>query len=79
MDDQCSHIEKIAEGGFNKVFLLRSESGREVIARIPTPIAGPPRYTTASEAATRSLGGFPGSRLPRSRPSTSSYRHLGTT
>lgn len=52
MDDRCSHIEKIAEGGFNKVFLLRSESGREVIARIPTPIAGPPRYTTASEAAT---------------------------
>ncbi|KAJ5201323.1 Mitochondria protein Fmp29, partial [Penicillium cf. viridicatum] len=40
------------EGGFNKVFLLRAKNGREVIARIPTPIAGPPYYTTASEVAT---------------------------
>jgi aminoglycoside phosphotransferase (APT) family kinase protein len=50
--DQCSHIDKIAEGGFNRIFLLRADDGREVIARIPTPIAGPPRYTTASEVAT---------------------------
>jgi Predicted aminoglycoside phosphotransferase len=34
------------------VFLLRAKNGREVIARIPTPIAGPPHYTTASEVAT---------------------------
>lgn len=34
------------------MFLLRAKNGREVIARIPTPIAGPPHYTTASEAAT---------------------------
>ncbi|KAL8714703.1 MAG: hypothetical protein Q9225_006528 [Loekoesia sp. 1 TL-2023] len=28
------------------------DDGREVIARLPTPIAGPPHYTTASEVAT---------------------------
>ncbi|KAL5342481.1 kinase-like domain-containing protein [Aspergillus crustosus] len=50
--DFCPDISKLAEGGFNKVFLLRAGNGREVIARIPTPIAGPPHYTTASEVAT---------------------------
>ncbi|KAJ9303267.1 hypothetical protein DTO271G3_641 [Paecilomyces variotii] len=50
--DYCPNIAKLAEGGFNKVFLLRAKNGREVIARIPTPIAGPPHYTTASEVAT---------------------------
>ena len=34
------------------MFLLRAKNGREVIARIPTPIAGPRHYTTASEVAT---------------------------
>lgn len=50
--DWCSRVKKIAEGGFNKVFLLTADDGHEVIARIPTPIAGPPHYTTASEVAT---------------------------
>ncbi|KAJ5259346.1 hypothetical protein N7478_012327 [Penicillium angulare] len=50
--DYCPDIAKLAEGGFNKIFILRVKNGREVIARIPTPIAGPPRYTTASEVAT---------------------------
>ncbi|KAL4808109.1 kinase-like domain-containing protein [Aspergillus unguis] len=50
--DFCPDISKLAEGGFNKVFLLRARNGREVIARIPTPIAGPPHYQTASEVAT---------------------------
>ncbi|PYH87708.1 hypothetical protein BO71DRAFT_454520 [Aspergillus ellipticus CBS 707.79] len=45
-------IMKLAEGGFNKIFLLRSKNNREIIARIPTLIAGPPRYSTASEVAT---------------------------
>ncbi|RDH38148.1 hypothetical protein BDQ94DRAFT_156844 [Aspergillus welwitschiae] len=50
--DHCPFIVKLAEGGFKKVFLLGTNSGKEVIARIPTPIAGPPHYTTASEIAT---------------------------
>ncbi|RAH53007.1 mitochondria protein Fmp29 [Aspergillus piperis CBS 112811] len=51
-EDHCAHIFKLADGGFNKVFLFRTTSGKEVIARIPTPIAGPPHYTTPSEVAT---------------------------
>ncbi len=50
--DRCVEIMKFAEGGFNKVFLLTMDDGYEVIARIPTPIAGPAHYTTASEVAT---------------------------
>lgn len=50
--DYCPGISKLAEGGFNKVFILQARNGREVIARIPTPIAGPPHYTIASEVAT---------------------------
>lgn len=48
----CVNIKKIGEGGFNKVFRLSFENGASVIARIPNPNAGPPRYTTASEVAT---------------------------
>ena len=50
--DRCVDIRKFAEGGFNKIFLLTMDDGYEVIARIPTPIAGPAHYTTASEVAT---------------------------
>lgn len=50
--DYCPDIAKLAEGDFNKVFLLRAKNGHELIARIPTPIAGPPHYMTASEVAT---------------------------
>ncbi|RMZ79727.1 hypothetical protein DV738_g3251, partial [Chaetothyriales sp. CBS 135597] len=52
--DSCPpDIAKLAEGGFNKVFTLRAKNGREeVLARIPTPIAGPAHYTTANEVAT---------------------------
>ncbi|KAI4927821.1 hypothetical protein J4E85_006333 [Alternaria conjuncta] len=43
-------IDKM-EGGFSKALLLRREDGSEVVAKIPFPIAGPPKYTTASEVA----------------------------
>ncbi|KAH7914064.1 hypothetical protein BJ138DRAFT_1144560 [Hygrophoropsis aurantiaca] len=36
----------------NRVFLVRFDTGREAIARFPTPLAGPPHFTTASEVAT---------------------------
>jgi hypothetical protein len=50
--DYCSHIKKITERGFDKTFLLGTDNGCEVIARISTPIAGPSRYATASEVTT---------------------------
>ena len=43
---------KLAEGSFNKVFLLTMDTGEQMIARIPHPNAGPAYYTTASEVAT---------------------------
>lgn len=49
--ENCSRIHKIAEGGFNKVFLIGTDDDCEVIPRIPTPISGSPRYSTASEVA----------------------------
>jgi hypothetical protein len=45
-------MTKLAEGSFNKVFLLTMDTGKQIIARIPHPNAGPPHYTTASEVAT---------------------------
>lgn len=45
-------MQKIAEGGYNKVFRLLMDDGKAVIARISNPNAGPRFYTTASKVAT---------------------------
>lgn len=49
---QCVQMTKLPEGLFNKVFSLRMENGKEVLARIPNPNAGDPRSVVASEVAT---------------------------
>ncbi|KAF2280805.1 uncharacterized protein EI97DRAFT_409041 [Westerdykella ornata] len=49
---QVRSLEKRAEGGFNRVFLLTFEDGFELIAKVPYRLAKPDYYTTASEAAT---------------------------
>jgi hypothetical protein len=43
-------IDKM-EGGFSKALIMRKEDGSEVVVKIPFSIAGPPKYTTASEVA----------------------------
>lgn len=48
-------IEKM-EGGLSKVLLMKKQNGREVIAKIPCYIAGPPRLTTASEVGVLEYG-----------------------
>jgi hypothetical protein len=53
----CVTMNKLAEGGFNKVFRLVMDDGAVVIARIPNPNAGPPFKTTASEVATMDFVG----------------------
>jgi hypothetical protein len=45
-------MTKIREGLYNKVFSLKMENGREVLARIPNPNAGNPQLVVASEVAT---------------------------
>lgn len=50
--NRCVSMQKLAEGGYNKVFCLLMDDGKPVITRIPNPNAGPRFYTTASEMAT---------------------------
>ena len=45
-------IKKLAEGGFNRAFLLELQNGFELIAKIPYNVSLPRYYATASEAAT---------------------------
>ncbi|KAG6888613.1 hypothetical protein C0995_007042 [Termitomyces sp. Mi166 len=43
---------KLAEGGFNRTFLITMHDGFEMVARIPYPVTVPKFYTFASEVAT---------------------------
>ncbi|KAJ7222253.1 protein kinase subdomain-containing protein PKL/CAK/Fmp29 [Mycena pura] len=43
---------KLAEGGFNRTFLITMHDGFEMVARIPYPVTVPKFYAIASEAAT---------------------------
>ncbi|KAJ9196693.1 hypothetical protein DTO164E3_6223 [Paecilomyces variotii] len=49
--DESSRIKTIEkmEGGFSKALLMKKANGKEIIAKIPTRIAGPTCLTTASE------------------------------
>jgi hypothetical protein len=49
---KCLKVTKLPEGLFNRVFLLTMDNETEVVARIPTPVAGPACLMTASEVAT---------------------------
>lgn len=49
---RCANITKYPDGMYNKTFLLTMDDGVEVIAKLPTPNAGLPHFTTASEVAT---------------------------
>jgi hypothetical protein len=40
------------EGGFNMVFVFTADNAKQVVARLPFMLAGPPRLTTNSEVAT---------------------------
>lgn len=55
--DLCPGAVSIAscekkEGGYNRIFIFTCDNTRRVVARLPTPVAGPPRLTTNSEVAT---------------------------
>lgn len=40
------------EGGYNRVFIFRTDNNERIVARLPFTLAGPPRLTTNSEVAT---------------------------
>lgn len=46
---------KLAEGGFNRVFLVTMGDGFQLVARIPYPVTVPKYYAVASEVATMDL------------------------
>ncbi|KAI0772853.1 kinase-like domain-containing protein [Trametes elegans] len=45
-------ISKLAEGGFNRTFVVALHDGRQVVARVPYPMTVPSYYAVASEVAT---------------------------
>ena len=45
-------MQKLAEGGFNRVFLLTMDDGFEVIAKLPYSLTVPTSLCTESEVAT---------------------------
>jgi aminoglycoside phosphotransferase (APT) family kinase protein len=55
--DLCPGADAIAtcqkiEGGFNRVFIFTLDNAKQIVARLPFPLAGPTKLTTASEVAT---------------------------
>lgn len=46
------HMEKLAEGGFNRTFLITMRCGFRMVARIPYPATIPKNFAVASEVAT---------------------------
>lgn len=48
----CVSITKSDDGSFNRVLVLEMDDGKQVIAKIPTPNAGPIHEVVASEVAT---------------------------
>ena len=54
LDDIVS-LEKLAEGGLNRTFLITMHCGFRMVARIPYPGTIPKCFTVASEVATMAL------------------------
>ncbi|KAG6835227.1 hypothetical protein H0H93_003746 [Arthromyces matolae] len=49
---ECTTMEKMMEGSYNRAFLLAFDNGKDAVVRIPCPVAGPVGPITASEVAT---------------------------
>src|SRR6201999_1230535 len=47
-----ANLSKLAEGGFNRTFLVTLHDGFQMVARIPYPVTIPKYYAVASEVAT---------------------------
>ncbi|KAJ7485197.1 protein kinase subdomain-containing protein PKL/CAK/Fmp29 [Mycena galericulata] len=53
--DDIVDFAKLAEGGFNRTFLITMRGGFQMVARIPYPATVPKYYAVASEVATVAL------------------------
>ncbi|KAG6379580.1 kinase-like domain-containing protein [Boletus reticuloceps] len=65
--DRCVQMVKLAEGSFNKIFLLTFDNYVNLIAKVPCSLVAPRRLCTASEVATmdyaRTVLGLPVPRI----------------
>lgn len=50
--DEVARFEKLAEGGFNRTFLITMHDGFQFVGRIPYPVTEPKHLIVASEVAT---------------------------
>jgi fructosamine-3-kinase len=48
----CIRVDALPGGMHNKVLMLTMDDGKQVIAKLPYPVAGQRHFTTASEVAT---------------------------
>ncbi|KAL8736428.1 MAG: hypothetical protein Q9166_000220 [cf. Caloplaca sp. 2 TL-2023] len=48
----CRKVVKFAEGDLNKIFLMTTDDGKEIIVKVPHPNVGRPDFTISSEVAT---------------------------
>src|SRR5258706_6311794 len=58
-------LVKLAEGGFNRTFLITMRDGFQMVARIPYPATVPKYYAVASEVATMDLLRSSGLPIPK--------------
>lgn len=63
--DDIVNLAKLAEGGFNRIFLITMHDGFQMVARIPYPATVPKYYTVASEVATMTLLRSSGLPIPK--------------
>lgn len=63
--EDVSLFEKLAEGGFNRMFLVTMCDGLQLVARIPYPVTEPKYLAVASELATMEFLRAHGIPVPR--------------
>lgn len=63
-EDDVVGFEKLAEGGFNRSFIVSMRGGFKFIARIPYPLTEPKSMLVASEVATMDFLRFHGIPVP---------------
>lgn len=72
-------FEKLAEGGFNRTFLITMRGGLQFVGRIPYPVIQPKNLAIASEVATMDFLRACGIPIPKIyRYSTTSENDAGT-
>ena len=56
--DDIVDLKKLAEGGFNRTFLITMRNGFQMVARIPYTVTAPKYFAVASEVATMAFTPF---------------------